>query len=185
MQVACEKTVSAMQHVLQRTIKSAKGKFIQTLFPCSVWIGIRRDIQGDFWVSWLKAEAGREFPEWELDSLVCMFLLCPASPFLTRADCRCHCLACADCAWLSSAKPAQREEVLSLVCQRAPASVELTHCPSECVFSTERGLPTNNSFFAVLAHVRSDFLQLLSPWSSHLSVLKEICGFSEHVCVTS
>jgi len=25
MQVACEKTVSAMQHVLQRTIKSAKG----------------------------------------------------------------------------------------------------------------------------------------------------------------
>lgn len=26
LQVACEKTVSAMQHVLQRTIKSAKGK---------------------------------------------------------------------------------------------------------------------------------------------------------------
>lgn len=31
MQVACEKTVSAMQHVLQRTIKSAKGNSYK---PC-------------------------------------------------------------------------------------------------------------------------------------------------------
>lgn len=34
MQVACEKTVSAMQHVLQRTIKSAKGNFFQAFLSC-------------------------------------------------------------------------------------------------------------------------------------------------------
>lgn len=34
-QVACEKTVSAMQHVLQRTIESAKGNSCK---PCPLFL---------------------------------------------------------------------------------------------------------------------------------------------------